>query len=267
MTIKKGYVDTRDGQVHYRFCGEGKGTPLVFLHQTASSSQSYEKMMEVLKGNYRMFALDTPGFGQTFFPPQKATTAYYTSILLEALENLGVKEFHVFGHHTGAAIAAEMAATAPERVKALMLEGPCWLSEAERQEWLDTSIDPMVIQEDGSHLMKIWDRVVGLDPDHPLQLCHREAIDTLRAGERWHEAYEAVFNQDSYAIYEKIKCPIIMLCGVNDVLMPYFQPVCDAYPDAESHVLEDGGVYAPDNCAEELGKNIIEFLNRLNANK
>ena len=167
MTIKKGYVETRDGQVHYRFCGEGKGIPLVFLHQTASSSQSYEKMMEALKDNFRMFALDTPGFGQTFDPPMKPTTEYYTSVLLEALENLGVREFHVFGHHTGAAIGAEMAATAPDRVKTLMLEGPCWLSEAERKEWLDTAIDPMVIQSDGSHLMKIWDRVVGLDPDHP----------------------------------------------------------------------------------------------------
>ena len=260
MTIKKGYVETRDGQVHYRFCGEAQGLPLVFLHQTASSSQSYEKMMELLQAKYRMFALDTPGFGQTFYPPMKPTTAYYTDILLEALENLGVKEFHVFGHHTGAAIGAEMAATAPERVKTLMLEGPCWLSEAERQEWLDTAIDPMVIQADGSHLMKIWDRVVGLDPDHPPELCHREAIDTLRAGGRWHEAYIAVFLQNSCDLFSKVKCPMLLLCGDNDVLFPYFKPVCDAYPKAKSAVLTGGGTYAPDNCAAHIVEEIRAFL-------
>jgi hypothetical protein len=60
---------------------------------------------------------------------------------------------------------------------------------------------------------------------------------------------------------------MLMMCGVNDVLMPYFQPVCDAYPDAESHVLEHGGVYAPDNCAEELANCIKGFLGRLTINE
>jgi hypothetical protein len=49
--------------------------------------------------------------------------------------------------------------------------------------------------------------------------------------------------------------------------MPYFQPVCDAYPDAESHVLENCGVYAPDNCAEELGGKIVDFLKRFHIDK
>jgi pimeloyl-ACP methyl ester carboxylesterase len=262
MAIRKGYVDTRDGQIHYRVCGEGEGIPVALFHQTASSSQSYEKIMGRLEGKYRMVALDTPGFGQSFFPPQAATTAYYVSALFEALTNLGIEAFHAVGHHTGAAIAVEMAATAPERVKSLILEGPVWLSPEERQHWLDTAIDPMVIRGDGSHLAKIWDRVVGLDPDHPADLCHREALDTLRAGERWHEAYIAVFRQDSYGMFSKVRCPMLLLCGENDVLYPYFRPVCEAYPEARSAVLPGCGVYALDNCAERLASEIESFLDK-----
>lgn len=216
--------------------------------------------MGLLEGTFPMFAMDTPGFGQSFFPLKAPTTTYYARVLLEALSNLGVESFHVFGHHTGAAIAVEMAATNPDRVKSLMMDGPVWLSAAERRQWLDTAIDPMVIQEDGSHLMKIWDRVVGLDPDHPKELCHREALDTLRAGERWHEAYIAVFEQDSYALYEKVKCPMLLLCGENDVLMPYFDPVCKAYPHAVHHVLKNCGTYAVDNAAEGIAEKIKRFL-------
>lgn len=260
MTIKKGYVDTGDGQIHYRINGRPGAPMIVFFHQTASSSQSYERLMTILEGAYRMVALDTPGFGQSFFPPKAPTTDYYASVLLEALSNLGVESFHAFGHHTGAAIAVEMAATEPARVKSLMMDGPVWLSAAERRQWLDTAIDPMVIHEDGSHLMKIWDRVVGLDPDHPKELCHREALDTLRAGERWHEAYIAVFKQDSYALYEKVKCPMLLLCGENDVLMPYFDPVCKTYDHSVCHVLKHCGTYAVDNAAEDIAEKIKKFL-------
>jgi pimeloyl-ACP methyl ester carboxylesterase len=110
MPIKKAYVDIRDGQIHYRFCEGGKEPPVVFLHQTASSSQSYEKIMGLLEGERRMFAMDTPGFGHSFLPPESPSVTYYAYTLLEALRNLGVQHCHVFGHHTGAAIAVEMAA-------------------------------------------------------------------------------------------------------------------------------------------------------------
>jgi pimeloyl-ACP methyl ester carboxylesterase len=261
--IKKGYVDTQGGQIHYRYCGNEGAPPLAFFHQTASSSLSYEKLMALLEEHFQMIALDTPGFGQSFFPPEAPTTSYYSSVFFEALSNLGMNSFHAFGHHTGAAIVAEMAAAGTGRVKSVMMDGPVWLSQKERQQWLDAAIDPMVIQEDGSHLMKIWDRVVGLDPDHPKDLCHREALDTLRAGERWHEAYVAVFEQDSYTLYEKMSCPMLLLCGENDVLLPYFEPVCKAYPDATNAILKGRGTYAVDNAAEEIAEKIKSFIHHL----
>ena len=135
MPIRKGYVDTPDGQVHYRLCEGGQGLPLVFLHQTASSSQMYEPLMGVLQGQYRMIALDTPGFGQSDFPPQTPTTSSYVTTLLSALQNLGVQEFHLFGHHTGACLGCEMAVIAPARVRSLMMVGPVYMDEAERQRW------------------------------------------------------------------------------------------------------------------------------------
>ncbi|GIT36377.1 MAG: hypothetical protein Ct9H300mP6_02450 [Gammaproteobacteria bacterium] len=40
---------------------EGDGIPVVFFHQTPSSSLMYEPIMHELKG-MNMFAIDTPGF-------------------------------------------------------------------------------------------------------------------------------------------------------------------------------------------------------------
>ena len=262
MAIRKGYVDTPDGQIHYRLCEGGHGLPLVLLHQTASSSQMYEPLMEVLQGQYRMLALDTPGFGQSDFPPPAPTTSSYVTTLLRALQNLGIQDFHLFGHHTGACLGCEMAVVTPTRVRSLMLVGPAYMDAAERQRWTEEFIDPLVIQPDGSHLTKIWHRVQSLDPHPSPALCHREAVDNLRAGERYHEAYRAVFSQDFPALLAQVHCPILLLCGEHDVLLPYFQPACEARPDAQ-RVLLPGGTYVVDDKPREVAAAIRTFLDGL----
>jgi pimeloyl-ACP methyl ester carboxylesterase len=91
-------------------------------------------------------------------------------------------------------------------------------------------------------------------------LCHREAVDTLRAADHFHEAFAAVFSQDYQAMFSKAKCPMLLLCGDHDLLMPYFQRVCEVCPQARSKVLPGGGVYSLDNCAQEIAGEIREFL-------
>ena len=258
---RKGYVDTRDGQLHYRAAGPASGVPIVLLHQTASSSQMYERLMAELAGEHRMLALDTPGFGQSFAPPIRPTIGYYVGAFGEALTGLGVTDFHLFGHHTGAAIACEMAATQPAGVRSLMMVGPVHMDEAERHRWLSERIHPMVIEEDGRHLMQIWERVRGGHPGSTAALCHREAVDNLRAGERYHEAYLAVFTQDFPALLARVRCPILMLCGDRDVLMPYFDAARRARPDATSVALSASG-YVVDEQPEVIAGEIRAFLAR-----
>ena len=64
--LRKGYVDTSEGQIHFRVEDQGVGPTVFFFHQTASSGSMFEAMMARLAGRYRMYALDTPGFGYSF---------------------------------------------------------------------------------------------------------------------------------------------------------------------------------------------------------
>lgn len=263
MGIRKAYVDVKDGQLHYRYADGPDGTPLVFFHQTASSSAMFEKVMARLEGEYHMIATDTPAFGQSFFPPRAPTTRYYVDTLLEALDKLGIKRFHIFGHHTGSALGCEMAAVYPDRVASLSMIGPVVLTAEERSQWLATAIDPMVIKADGTQYMKIWYRVTHLDPrpdDNPpsLEVCHRECIDTLRAGERWHEAYVAVFSQDFAAYFQQVQCPILMMCGPGDILWPWWDAARKARPDARAVELP-GGAYVCDDDPDAVVREFLAF--------
>ena len=263
MTVRKAYLDMSEGQLHYRFIDGPGEIPVVFFHQTASSSAMFEQLMVRLQGKYRLIALDTPGFGQSFFPSCAPDTRYYVETLLAALDQLGVGRFHAFGHHTGAAIACELAAVHPERVASLSMIGPVVLTPQERRQWLDTAIDPMVLKADGTQYMKIWYRVTHLDPrpdDNPpsLEMCHRECLDTLRAGERWHEAYVAVFNQDFASFFARVRAPILMMCGQGDILWPWWEAARQARPDARA-VEVPGGAYVCDDHPDVVVKEFLAF--------
>ena len=89
VSLRKGYADTPDGQVHYRE-RPGDGTPIVLLHQTASSSVMWERVMRRYPPGRRLLALDTPGFGLSDAPPAcpPEGLAYYARRVAGALDAL-----------------------------------------------------------------------------------------------------------------------------------------------------------------------------------
>ena len=258
MPIQRAYVQVDAAQIHYRRLDAGAGTPIVFLHQTASSSAMYEKLMAQLAGERPQYAFDTPGFGQSDPPPPSPTVPSYTRTLLAATRALGLDRFHLFGHHTGASIGCEMAAGAPERVASLTMAGPPYMDAAAREFWTNKT-EAMVIQPDGSHLMTAWERAQSLDPSPALDVVQRETVDTLRAGVRWHEAYLAVFSYDMPARLPQVRCPVMMLSGKDDVLLPHQEEACAAHPGARGVVL-DGGTYVMDDRPELVAAEICLFL-------
>jgi pimeloyl-ACP methyl ester carboxylesterase len=263
MSIRRAYLDLPDGQLHYRWVEGGDETPVAFFHQVSSSGAMYERLMgELVKlgAGRPMYAFDMPGFGQSYFPPGTPTTGYYVDALRSAMEALSLLPAHVVGHHTGAMLGGELAATHPELVVSLTLIGPWYANEAEREEWRRDGIEPMVVAPDGSHLQTTWDRLKRLEPRMDPQLHHREVVDSLRAGERYHEAYVALSQQDFAAYLERVDCPLLVIGAERDVLAKYHDPVCAAKPDARSLMLEGTGVFAVDEAAPAIARELKGFL-------
>ncbi|MCK8514916.1 alpha/beta hydrolase [Methylonatrum kenyense] len=257
MQIRKGYVDTAEGQVHYRST-QGAGPPVVFLHQTASSSAMWKGMMTIMEGR-RCIAPDTPGFGGSYDPEDVPDIGYYAQVMTEALDALGVREFHLCGHHTGSCIAVEMAAAMPGRVLSLTMFGPPQLTQDERDQFRPHFSTPFAPDADGAYLKATWDYLAGLGANKALDLHHREVVDTLRA---WHgrvQAYAAVWEQDFPAFLEQVTCPMLLLCARDDVLWPYFQRAAEARPDALLEVVQ-GANFEPDLDASSSARAYEAFL-------
>ena len=213
--MKRGYVDTPEGQMHY--ATEGEGQPLVLLHQGCRSSRMYLNLMPLLSKDYWVLAVDLMGFGNSDpVPLTNPSVPDRARNVFHFIDALGIDKCHLFGLHTGAALGAEIAAEWPEKVGTLTLFGfPFIESEEERQQIYahlerttgvppaEIAVDwlPMNIFPDGSHLTVIWTRIYSevlrywlhspppWAPDfypNPLQPVHRWATpEILGFMERW----------------------------------------------------------------------------------
>jgi len=270
--IRKAYVDTRGGQIHFRRCEAGSGAPLVFFHMTAASSAAYEGLMLQLEGNRPLVAFDTVNYGGSFRTTREPTIAYITEVMLEAITNLGIDRFHTFGHHTGVSIQAEMVVSAPERVLSTIMNGPTYATPEHMAQFKDLLARPNPLSVKGTQFIWAWSRTkdnaavpMGTPAPHAAQIMNRDTVDMLRAGENWHWGYRAVFTHDLIATMNRVRCPIFLVCGRHDLAFPHHEAAAAAFPKAPSYVHEEGGVYYAESHPEDLAPRIEAFIASLQA--
>ncbi|WP_336951523.1 alpha/beta fold hydrolase [Sphingobium aromaticivastans] len=259
--IRKAYVDIDEGQIHYRL-REGDGTPLLFLHQTASSSAMWEKVMARWPGGQPLYAIDTPGFGGSFDPEGAPDMARYRDWTAQIMDALGLSRAHLVGHHTGSAIALALAAAQPDRAASLAMIGASLLTPAEREAFgrkLGHAFPP---NRSGAYLLKNWEylRVGGADQD--MALLHREMIDMLRAWAARPHAYGAVWAQDAGPLMQAIACPAVAITARDDILFPYLDRIAELRPDIPRVVLEKGSNFEPDLAPDALVDALADHIAR-----
>tara|TARA_R110002110_G_scaffold303525_1_gene517598 strand:- start:17333 stop:18133 length:801 start_codon:yes stop_codon:yes gene_type:complete len=221
--MKKGYINTAQGQLHY--LTQGSGSPLVLCHQSPNCSRMFTAAIpELAARGFRVIAIDTPGHGESTPPASEPSIEFYAAQLLEGLQQLGVDTFHLLGHHTGAAIACAMAVAAPERVCSLVLNGPPLFSEEVRAQRRSGSGLRVVPQEGGAHLQDIWDLRKRVTPGWTnLAAMHRGVVDLLRCGPCAHQGHAAVYRYDMRAALLSLSVPTLILTNTGEDLYTHSQ--------------------------------------------
>ncbi len=257
--IRKGYADTPDGQIHFRQLKQVDGVPLVLLHQTASSGMMFESLMTLLSDSFHTIALDNPGFGASFSPPSLFTVHYLSDSLHAALTNLGVESCYLFGHHSGSAIAVQMAHDHPNFVEKMVLSGPPLLNESQVN-GLKASLKPFALAEDGSHLTQVWERIRKRDSTLPLETVHREVLLTQSAREAAQGAYNAVFEQPFAEQLSALEIPILVMSGENDTLRASLEPAFSILKNGTMKVIPNQGPYICDQNPQAVAEILRLFF-------
>lgn len=83
--------------------------------------RTLEPVITALQRDYRVIALDLPGFGQSGQPAGRYSPVNYARVLNWLLGELDLDSAAIFGHSMGGAVALRFAASYPERVERLIL--------------------------------------------------------------------------------------------------------------------------------------------------
>ena len=116
------FLDIEGVGLHY--LERGEGPPLVLLHGNGVMVQDFEisGIIERLAQQYRVIAVDRPGFGHTNRPRSRSwTPAAQAEVVHKALVHLNIKQAIVVGHSWGTLVALSLALDHPADVRSLVL--------------------------------------------------------------------------------------------------------------------------------------------------
>ncbi len=255
------YVQTRSGRIHIATAGEG--FPLLLLHQTPRSWDEFRDVIPLLAEKYRVISMDTVGFGASEpLPYADNTIERWAVAAFDLLDALEVGNVAIAGHHTGAVIAHEMAASQPERVSALILSSCPFIDEAGRKAHDGKPVvDDVTRSSNGSHLTELWARRQQFYPEGDIDLLDRCVMDFLRAGNLAAEGHRVVWR---YAMEKRtplVKSSTLVLAATKDPhAYPNTQKVVNMIPGSQLIEIEGGMVPMPDQMPDAFAKAIDKFL-------
>jgi pimeloyl-ACP methyl ester carboxylesterase len=258
--MRRAFADTPDGQIHYRAAGDGP--PVLLLHQTPRSSDEYRDVIALLAPTFRVVAMDTIGYGDSARPARASSIEDYARGAVGLLDALGLAHVAVVGHHTGAVIALELAASRPERVERLVLSASPYVDAADRKRRMGRPpIDEVEPKADGTHLAELWQRRQAFYPADRPDLLTRFVLDALKAGDRTEEGHRVV---SAYRMEEKVglvRCPTLLVCGTDDPFSyPRQAPLARAIPGSRVVAVPGGTVAMVDQMPEAFVAAIRGFL-------
>ncbi len=211
VRIRREFVDGRFGQLHLRRASPrqagGLRAPVVLLHQTPLSGRMFSELLPELGRDRVVHAPDTPGYGESDAPPSPPELADYADALHDFIA--GLKEpVDLVGYHTGAMIAAELAARHPGSVRRVVLVSMPLFTPERRAALVTTT----PLAEDGSALLAEWRSTMRVRPGgQSLEQAARIVAEKQRAGPRAGWALAALQRYDAAPRLRTISRPVTVV--------------------------------------------------------
>ena len=116
------FIEVEGRRVRVRVEGDPRNPPVLLVHGIGRSLEDWDPQYEKLSGDYRVIAVDVPGFGFSDRPDGPITLSTFAKGALGAVDALGeTRPLHIIGNSLGGAIALQTLANRPERVASLAL--------------------------------------------------------------------------------------------------------------------------------------------------
>ncbi|KPJ81483.1 MAG: hypothetical protein AMJ58_04925 [Gammaproteobacteria bacterium SG8_30] len=240
-SIRRGYAVCGDRLVHYRRAGEGP--PVVLLHDSPRSSVLHLPLLREFSDEFSVYALDTPGYGQSDPLPADPAPAIddFGDALAGAIGTLGLSGATVYAYHTSSKVALSCALRHTALIGHLVIDGISLPPEQVPEAFISAYMSPFDIDAEGAYIGRQWTKIrdlhrffpwfrreVGarIPMDEPsLEAMHAYAMDLFMAGPNYSSAYAAAMRYRALEVLPHLETPTTFMARANDVLYGYLDTV------------------------------------------
>lgn len=230
--VHKAYAMVAGRALHYQRCGQGPA--VVLLHDSPRSSRLHLDTMQALAPHFTVYALDTPGYGNSDpLGIETPTMEDFGSALRAALDHLGLTRAPLYATHTSAKIALAYAAdgcAAP----LLVLDGLSMPETLASADFIARYMRPFAPEPSGAYLASEWTRIRDMlrwfpwfstDPTRRVPVDGPDGawlldynIDLFSAGRHYADAYAAAMRYDPAPALARVSVPTHVAARQDDVL-------------------------------------------------
>ena len=246
-----GRPGARDVKLHYE--REGEGFPLLLIPGALGAGRSDfpDQIGWFAERGFEVIAPDPRGYGRSRPPQRDYPLDFYhrdASDMFALMDSLGHARFSIMGWSDGANIGTIMAALQPDRVERLVVFGG--------QSFL-TSEDIATFK--AIRRIEDW----APKPAASMRAIYGAELDGL--WDRYVAGQELLFHAggDLYGLLlGKVRCPVLVLHGAKDPLVPEFQAeaIARGIPHSELRVFPHGRHNIHMRQAEEFNALTFAFL-------
>jgi pimeloyl-ACP methyl ester carboxylesterase len=236
----------------------GSGSPIVFLH--GAGGLAWDEFLDRLAVNHTVYAPEHPGMAEGEPDAVSHLDNMWDLVLYyyDVLDGLGLRSVPVIGHSFGGMMAAELAASNPERVSKLVLICPIglWRDDAPIPNWM--TLTP------ASDMPKY----LFYDPEGPVAKQAFGAPDAdMQIRMIWSMAVTGKFvwpipDKGLKKRIHRIQAPTLVLWGKHDKLVPplYAQEFASRISGARVEMIEHAGHVLTAEHPARIAGMVEEFL-------
>ncbi|MBC8333059.1 MAG: alpha/beta hydrolase [Anaerolineae bacterium] len=188
----------QDELVHYEVLGRGR--PIIFLHSWVGSWRYWIPSMQAASVNYRTYALDMWGFGDTAKNTSRYMLSQQLRLLKDFIHEMGIGRIAIVGHGLGAIVALMFAEENPTYVDRVMAVGiPLKMEQ----------INPRLTQNSPQELA---DWLLGSTPDSEAA---RQEAPKADQNAIYH-SFQHLESTDISNLPQRLHLPCLLVHGHND---------------------------------------------------